>query len=133
LSEEKKRKNLGTYAICMILAVIILIIFAAMADNREQHFENQIDEKEKLNMSIQNQIVTLTDENYNLKQETQQKTVALEEKEKEVQFYQAMTKAWECYETKEAEEVKKIIDSIDITTLTEEQKNTFNTFCEQWK
>jgi hypothetical protein len=117
----------------MILAVIILIIFAAMADNREQHFENQIDEKEKLNMSIQNQIVTLTDENYNLKQETQQKTVALEEKEKEVQFYQAMTKAWECYETKEAEEVKKIIDSIDITTLTEEQKNTFNTFCEQWK
>ena len=84
-------------------------------------------------MSIQNQIVTLTDENYNLKQENEKKSVALEEKEQEVQFYQAMTKAWESYEKEEAEEVKKIIDAINITTLTEEQKNTFDTFCEQWK
>ena len=40
--EKKKFKNLSTYAVIMILAVIILIIIAAMADDREEQFENQI-------------------------------------------------------------------------------------------
>lgn len=130
--EEKKRKNLGTYIICMVLAVIILIIFAAMADSREQHFENQIDEKEKANMHIQNQIVTLSDENYNLKQENEAQKKSLEEKQKELDFYQAMTDAWLYYERNETEKVKEIIHSINRENLTEEQKNTYEQFCAIW-
>ncbi|MEE1012740.1 MAG: hypothetical protein U0L92_00265 [Clostridia bacterium] len=126
MSEEKKRKNLATYAVCMVLAVIILILFAAMADNREQHFENQINEKEQVNMNIQNQIVSLSDENYNLKKEAEENNKALEEKDKELVFYQTVTKVWELQESGDTANAEEAFASIDPETLTETQRESYD-------
>ncbi len=67
--DQKKTKKLATYSVIMLLAAIIIIIIAAMADNREEMFQTQIDSTTQTNMTIQNEIVALKDENYILKQE----------------------------------------------------------------
>ena len=59
--------------------------------------ENQISEKEQTNMSIQNEIVSLKDENYMLKKETEQLGTLMEENEKTLAFYTVMTEAWTLY------------------------------------
>ena len=102
MSEEKKYKNLSTYVVCMILAVIILIIFAAMADNREEQFEHRLNEKEQVNVSIQNQIVSLSDENYHLKKNAEE--TAKEEKGFSNLFWRRAKKA--------KEETDKLLDKI---------------------
>ncbi len=56
-----------TYAVIMLLAAIIIIIIAAMADDREEKFQSQIDSTTQTNMTIQQEIVTIKDENYALK------------------------------------------------------------------
>lgn len=95
MSEEKKKtKNLAIYAVCMILTVVILIILSAMADNREEHFESRIHEQEELNVGIQNQIVALTDENYNLKKELESKNETLTQQSEEIQFLTQLSEAW---------------------------------------
>lgn len=126
VSEEKKRKNLVTYAVCMVLAVIILILFAAMADNREQHFENQINEKEQVNMNIQNQIVSLSDENYNLKKAAEENKKTIEEKDKELVFYQTVTKVWELYESGDTAGAAEAFAGIDLQTLTDTQREFYD-------
>ena len=67
--EEKKKKSgkLATYAIIMLLTAIIVIIIAAMADNREESFQNQIEETTQANTTIQEEVVRLKNENYDLK------------------------------------------------------------------
>lgn len=67
--DKKGAGKLATYAVIMLLAAIIIIIIAAMADDREQKFQTQIDLTSQTNIAIQNEIVTLKDENYSLKQE----------------------------------------------------------------
>lgn len=72
LSEkEKQAKNLFTYAIVMLLAVIIIIIIAAMADDREKEYQSKIDQTQETANSVQNEIMTLKDELYQLQQENE--------------------------------------------------------------
>ena len=97
-----------------------------MADNREQHFENQINEKEQVNMNIQNQIVSLSDENYNLKKEAEENNKALEEKDKELVFYQTVTKVWELQESGDTANAEEAFASIDPETLTETQRESYD-------
>ncbi len=122
MTEKKRIKNLSTYVVCMILTVVILIIFAAMADNRESHFENQLQEKEKLNMSIQNQIVTLTDENYSLKKEKESLETQLQEKEKKVTFLNTLNEVLSLHTKKEETEAKALFHSINTDGMDEEMK-----------
>lgn len=70
--KNKGAGKLATYAVIMLLAVIIIIIIAAMADDREQQFQSQIEQTTQTNMTIQNEIVALKDENYFLKQENEE-------------------------------------------------------------
>ena len=126
LSEEKKRKKLGTYVICLILSVIILIIFAAMADHREEHFENEIHEKEKLNLTIQNQIVSLTDENYLLKQEAENYQQEIEKNKEIISSSQSLLKAWTLFSNQDLVGAKEIFSQIDQEKLNEEQKENYD-------
>ena len=73
--EPKPKKDingkLSTYVVVMLLSIIIVIIIAAMADDREEDFRNQIDSTTQTNLTIQNELVTVKDENYLLKQENE--------------------------------------------------------------
>lgn len=120
--EKKKYKNLATYATIMVLAVIILIIFAAMADSREQRFENQLDEKESLNVSIQNEIVRLKDENYDLQNNVDNLTRESEEKDGALSFYTALTEAWELYGSGDTDAAAEKLSALDGADLTEEEE-----------
>ncbi len=120
--EKKKFKNLSTYAVIMILAVIILIIIAAMADDREEQFENQINEKEQTNMSIQNEIVSLKDENYMLKKENDQLGALMEENEKKLTFYTVMTEAWSLYTQGKKEEAAAKLSELNPERMDETEK-----------
>ena len=65
--KNKKSGKLATYAVIMLLTAIIVIIIAAMADNREESFQNQIEETTQANTTIQEEVVRLKNENYELK------------------------------------------------------------------
>lgn len=126
MSEEKKKfKNLFTYTLCMILAVIILILFAAMADSRETQFELQIDEKEKINSSIQNQIVTLTDENYKLKHETEEIKKQSLEKDTTITVLQGLNRAWNSYYNNKKEDGREHLNHIKELPMNEEEQASY--------
>lgn len=78
-NDKEKNGKLSTYVVVMLLSIIIIIIIAAMADNREQKFQSQIDSTTQANMTIQNEIVTLKDDNYALTQENEKLKKQLEE------------------------------------------------------
>lgn len=120
--EKKKYKNLATYAVVMALAVVVLIILAAMADNREQNFENQLNEKENLNVSIQNEIVSLRDENYELKNSADKLETDLAQATAERDFYTALSDAWELYGADKYDEALKKLEETESDKLSDEQK-----------
>ncbi len=123
MSEEKRKfKNLSTYAVVMLLAMVLLIIIAAMADHREQHYENQIQQQEQTNLNFQNEIVKIKDENYNLKKELEQLKSEKESGEKNLTFYQSLQQAWALYGQGKEEEAREKIKNIPEDTLTQEQK-----------
>ncbi|MEG2670128.1 MAG: hypothetical protein RR957_06635 [Oscillospiraceae bacterium] len=70
--EKKQLKNLLTYAIIMMIGVMIIIIIAAMADGREKEIDAKIDQTHQTNMSIQSEVVALKDENYLLKKQNEE-------------------------------------------------------------
>lgn len=128
MSEEKKKfKNLSTYVVCMVLTIVILIIFAAMADNREELFENQIQEKEQANITIQNQIVSLTEENYNLKQEAEKQTQIISQQNEEVQFLTLMNEAWMLISQNKYGEAKEKAEKLKEFPMNEEREKVYQT------
>ncbi len=70
--EQKRTSRIATYATIMLLMVILVIIIAAIADNREQSIEaaykSQLDQSTQMNLTIQDQITSLSNENYELKE-----------------------------------------------------------------
>ncbi len=131
MSEEKKKKNLITYALVMILAAIFIIIIAAMADNREDQFESQLSEQTQINMGIQNRIVSLEDENYKLKKEAEEKDANLAREEQAAAFYQALSQIYRLSLEGNTEEAAASFLEIDETNLTEEQKAAYTTLQKQ--
>lgn len=128
MSEEKKRfKNLSTYAIIMFLAAVILIIIAAMADTREEHFENQISQQTQLNMDIQNQIVTLEDENYKIKKELEDLKISNHTNEQGYNFYKTLSDVYSFYLQGKTSEAAKTLGTVDVSALNEEQKASYDT------
>lgn len=128
--EKKKYKNLATYAVVMVLTVVVLILFAAMADNREQSYETQLNEKENINISIQNEIVSLRDENYELRNTNDKNKTELDKTKGELEFYKKVNNVWSLYysgeEDKAAEAVKELLSE----KLSEEQKTAANKLSE---
>ncbi len=123
--EKKKYKNLTTYVICMILTIVILIIFAAMADNREELFESQIHEQEQVNLTIQNQIVSLTDENYSLKQEMDKQSQIISQQSEEIQFLTLLNETWMLIEKKQFQDAKTKAEQLKDFSMNEERKKSY--------
>ena len=123
--EKKKYKNLTTYVICVILTIVILIIFAAMADNREELFESQIHEQEQVNLTIQNQIVSLTDENYSLKQEMDKQSQIISQQSEEIQFLTLLNETWMLIEKKQFQDAKTKAEQLKDFSMNEERKKSY--------
>ena len=85
--KEVAKGKISTYAVIMLLSAIIIIIIAAMADNREARFITEIEATNQTNMTIQNEIVSLKDENYALKNEKESLSKQLEEISAENKIY----------------------------------------------
>ncbi len=127
MSDEKKGlKNLSTYAVIMFLAAVLLIIIAAMADTREEHFENQISAQTQQNIDIQNQIVKLEDENYKLKKDLEQIQGENQGNLSGHTFYKAMTQVYTLYLEGKTAAAAKTLGAIDTGILNQEQLSDYN-------
>ncbi len=122
MPDNKKIKNLGTYAIIMILSLVIIIIFAAMADDRESKFENQIYEQTQTNVAIQNEIVKLKDDNYTLSKDLEKVKAELNTNTASMNFYKVMTSAWTLYNENKLNDAAVKMTEIDSSSLNEEEK-----------
>ena len=122
MPDNKKIKNLGTYAIIMILSLVIIIIFAAMADDRESKFENQIYEQTQTNVAIQNEIVKLKDDNYTLSKDLEKVKAELNTNTASMNFYKVMTSAWSLYNENKLNDAAVKMTEIDSSSLNEEEK-----------
>ncbi len=135
MQEEKNRNKLGTYAVVMVLATALLIILAAMADNREEHFENQINQQAQINVDIQNQIVRLEDENYKLTKEAEELKAKTAAQERSLMVYKTLSEAYELAVSgkhRNAAEWLKL-KITDPSVLTEEEKAAYDTLVKQLK
>lgn len=128
---EKKKNNIGTYAVVLFLSAIFIIIIAAMADSREDHFENQISTQTKLTQGAQDTIVNLENENYNLKKEVEELKGKAADEEKALTFYKTMNSVSALALEGNSEEAKTMLQEIDPTSLTEEQKTAYDTLLSQ--
>ena len=115
----------------LVLATVFIIIIAAMADNRENQFETQITEQTQINVGIQNQIVTLEDENYQLKKDVGDLTTKVSDQEKAVTFYQTISQVYALALEGKPEEASKKLLEIDDSVLTEDQKTVYDTLKNQ--
>ncbi len=129
MRDEKNRKKLGTYAVVMVLATALLIILAAMADNREEHFEDQINQQTQINVDIQNQIVRLEDENYKLAKEAEELKSKAALQEQALTVYQTLSEVYALALTgKEREAAERLkLKITDLSVLTEEERNAYDT------
>lgn len=119
VTQQKKNNNIMTYAIIMIISVIIIILIAAMADDREEQIDNRIMETQRTNESIQNELVSLKDENYKLNK-------SLEEKDDLLNAYNAQNEAlnnlnnvWNIYQSGDKNAAITALSTIDKTQLDE--------------
>ncbi len=134
MPEEKKRiRNLTTYAVIMLLSVLIIIVIAAMADSREENFENRINETEQVNMNISNEIVKLKDDNYILTKEKEKLTEELESQKGQTAFYQQIAEIWSQIMAEEFSEAEKAFKNIVTEDLSEEQQRCYKTLATFFK
>ncbi len=131
MANEKKKYNIGTYAVVLILAAIFIIIIAAMADNREDHFENQITKQNEINQGIQERIVTLESDNYNLKKSNDELTSKNTALDTSLTFYKTIDQVYAlALEGKPAEASAKLRE-IDPSALGSEEKAVYDTLQKQ--
>lgn len=132
MTEEKKKKsNLGTYAVIMVLAALFLIIIAAMADHREDQFETQIYEQTQINVGIQDQIVRLEDENYRLKKAAEEQAKVTGAQEQSLKVYRTFSEVYALSMDGKSEEAAEKLEELDVSLLTQEEKEAYDKLQEQ--
>lgn len=124
--ETKKKNNLGTYAVIMILAAVFLIIIAAMADHRENQFESQIDKQTQINVGIQNQIVNLENENHRLKKEAEEAALTFHTQEQALSVYRTLAEVYAFALEGKPREATEKLKEIDVAILTQEEKAAYD-------
>ncbi len=119
--EQKRTSRIATYATIMLLMVILVIIIAAIADNREQSIEatykSQLDQSTQMNLTIQDQITSLSNENYELKEKVKaadEKNAALTKTDELCRRLSEINKLIKDGNRDEAKENYSQIDSSDI-------------------
>lgn len=119
--DQKRTGRIATYATIMLLMVILVIIIAAIADNREQSIEatykSQLDQSTQMNLTIQDQIASLSNENYALKEKlkaSDEKNAALAKTDELCQRLSEINRLINDNKKDEAKEKYAQIDSSDI-------------------
>ncbi len=123
--KNKKSGKLATYAVIMLLTAIIVIIIAAMADNREESFQNQIEETTQANTTIQEEVVRLKNENYELKTKLDK---VQDEKDKLSASSDLCTKLSDIcklYRAGNTDEARQKLESIDESSVSDELKDLY--------
>lgn len=115
--ENEKNGKLATYATIMLLTAIIIIIIAAMADNREQKFKSEIDSTAQTNMSIQEEIVKIKDENYNLSREVERLEKSLSESIAKNEACAKISEALALCEEGDADAASEMLAEVDAGAL----------------
>ena len=103
----------------MLLTAIIVIIIAAMADGREQSFKSQIDSTNQANMTIQEEIVGLREENYSLNQQLDKLNKEAEARSASDAACAALAEAWSLHVEGKADEATQKLAEIDAGALSE--------------
>lgn len=124
--KEVTKSKLGTYAVIMLLSAIIIIIIAAMADNREARFITELEATNQTNMTIQNEIVSLKDENYALKNEKESLSKQLEEISAENKIYNILSEGLSLLKS-DKKAAKAKLSEIDEAALPENCKQIYET------
>lgn len=123
--KNKKSGKLATYAVIMLLTAIIVIIIAAMADNREESFQNQIEETTQANTTIQEEVVRLKNENYELKTKLDK---VQDEKDKLSASSDLCTKLSDIcklYRAGNTDEARQKLESIDESSVSDELEDLY--------
>lgn len=123
--KNKGAGKLAVYAVIMLLAAIIIIIIAAMADNREQQFQSQIEQTAQTNVTIQNEIVALKDENYFLKQENEELKKSVEASSVTDGACNVAAEALELLEDGKADEAAAKLAEVDKSAFSEDFAKIF--------
>ncbi len=127
--QEKKKNNIMTYAVIMIVSVIIVILIAAMADDREEEIDNRIMETERVNESIQNELVTLKDENYKLSKEVEKNNNLKEKFDNYKVKFEEMTNVWNLYNSGDINNAVAAVLAIDTSLFDDSQSAYYNALC----
>ncbi len=127
---DKRQRNIFSYAVIMIICVIIIILFAAMADNRENEIDDRISETQKTNETIQNELVRLQDENYNLNKQIQQNETAASAYAVMTEQQNQLTEIKNLISAGNTDEAKAKIQSIDTSAFDENTSAYYSALCE---
>lgn len=127
--ENKNQTNVLSYAVIMIISVIIIILIASIADNREKKIDNKIMETENYNQNIENQLVNLETENYKLNKTVEKLTSENEELKKYKSSYDIFTNVWNLYNLNDINGATTLVKQIDFTLLDENQKGYYTALC----
>ncbi len=125
-----KNKNILTYGVIMIISVIIIILFAAMADNRENELDTKINETQRANETIQNEVVNLKDENYNLNKKIEEDEAKISANEAVINNYKQMTEVWNLMEEGKDEEAISKLKNMDKSNFDETANAYYSALCE---
>lgn len=127
---DKKQRNIFSYAVIMIICVIIIILFAAMADNRENEIDDRINETQRTNETIQNELVRLKDENYNLNKKIQENETAASAYAVMTEQQNQLTEIKNLITAGKEDEAKTKIQAIDTSAFDENTLAYYSALCE---
>ena len=131
--QSKKQKNIFSYAVIMIICVIIIILFAAMADNRENEIDNRIYQTEQANANIQNELVTLQSENDKLVKEAQEKDALISGYQNSENQISKLSQIWTLIQSGNIQEASDALYALDVTGFGENETAYYNALCELLK
>lgn len=124
--DKKGASKLASYAIILILMIIIVIIIAAMADDRERTFKTQIDQTTQTNITIQDEIVALKDENYELKQQIDQLKPKAENNDKVAEHLSILNEIIQLFNDGKTEEANTRYAGLDPASIPETLTELYN-------
>lgn len=123
--KNKKSGKLATYAVIMLLTAIIVIIIAAMADNREESFQNQIEETTQANTTIQEEVVRLKNESYELKTTLDKVQSEKDKLSASNDLCIKLSDICKLYQAGNIDEARRKLESIDESSVSDDLKDLY--------
>lgn len=120
--DKKKAGKLATYVTILLLMVIIVIIIAAMADDREKTFQTKIDETTQTNLSFQDEIVAVKDENYKLNKQVADLEKAVADNSAILETNKMLNEVWSLLKSSDKYAAEEKFNEIDASTIPEASK-----------